>query len=820
MAKKVYIGGSRTSVELPSSYTLLDYIEFSGSQYVDTGFIPTATTKMECELEFTKTTAQYSGLYESGAFFMFGVNSSIEFYLGNQVKVGASVTVNSKITITMDASTKTATYGSNSYSISNATYTPSTVSLTIGALATSSELRNYCYMKLYSYKLYDNNELVRNFIPCKNASGTIGLYDKVEGKFYANKASTAFESGAAVSPIVRDLPSGYTQVEYLESSGTQYIDTGFIPNNNTRLIAQMKLEAGYSYTALGARTSATSNAFAFGASKNGYYVSQYGNTSSANAILSTDLNTTDPFVIDKNKHLTYFNGDLVHTATESTFNAPYPMTLFAVNNNGTISNKSVMSLYYCQIYDDGIIVRDFVPCKNSSNVLGLYDLVNDMFYTNAGTGEFTAGSDISSIVRELPAGYVQREYIESNGTQYIDTGFKPNQNTKMCYDGCYFGTKGYNISGVRNATSDATNRFGLVSFTATSKIGVLFGTSSIQAIDLDSERHQYQLDKNGLILDGTSYGSSYSGSFTCTYAITLFAWNEGANGVTKIPARIYSCQIYDSGTLVRDFVPCTNPSGVFGFYDVVNNKFYGNSGTGTFSGGLVVKHYTWANVALPTKEIYIGVSAVARQIQVGYLGVNAVARQTYLKEKEVALTPISTPTQKNTLTYTGSAQSPTWNNYDSSKMTISGTTSGTNAGTYYATFTPKEGYCWTDGSTTAKSVSWGIGKKLVGSIPSNLYISCKDPTNQTVSGNFVYLYYVSTDYDEDQFRLSISPTGKQYVYFGYPTKKSYAGSYIFFWKLIWHDGVDTDGLTMTYTITMKGDSNTYYSGSYTVNKTY
>lgn len=76
------------------------------------------------------------------------------------------------------------------------------------------------------------------------------------------------------------------------------------------------------------------------------------------------------------------------------------------------------------------------------------------------------------------------------------------------------------------------------------------------------------------------------------------------------------------------------------------------------------------------------------------------------------------PTQRNSLTYTGSAQSPTWNNYDSGKMTLGGTTSGTNAGSYNATFTPKTNYKWADGSTGAKTVAWSIAK-AAGSLSLN-----------------------------------------------------------------------------------------------------
>ena len=71
---------------------------------------------------------------------------------------------------------------------------------------------------------------------------------------------------------------------------------------------------------------------------------------------------------------------------------------------------------------------------------------------------------------------------------------------------------------------------------------------------------------------------------------------------------------------------------------------------------------------------------------------------------------VAAPTQSGSLTYTGSPQSPSWNGYDTSKLTIGGTTSGTNAGSYNATFTPKDNYKWNDGTTGAKTIAWTIGK--------------------------------------------------------------------------------------------------------------
>jgi len=78
---------------------------------------------------------------------------------------------------------------------------------------------------------------------------------------------------------------------------------------------------------------------------------------------------------------------------------------------------------------------------------------------------------------------------------------------------------------------------------------------------------------------------------------------------------------------------------------------------------------------------------------------------------------VSIPSQSGGLTYTGSSQTPSWNDYNSSQLTIDGTTSGTNAGTYNATFTPTANYQWSDGNTTAKAVSWSIGKAIISTIP-------------------------------------------------------------------------------------------------------
>lgn len=99
----------------------------------------------------------------------------------------------------------------------------------------------------------------------------------------------------------------------------------------------------------------------------------------------------------------------------------------------------------------------------------------------------------------------------------------------------------------------------------------------------------------------------------------------------------------------------------------------------------------------------------------GAVNTNAANRITGVPNR-IAIANV--PAQSGSLTYNGNSQTPSWSNYNSAQLTIGGTTSGTNAGTYNATFTPKSDYCWSNGSTSAETVAWSIGK-AAGSLSLN-----------------------------------------------------------------------------------------------------
>ena len=90
-------------------------------------------------------------------------------------------------------------------------------------------------------------------------------------------------------------------------------------------------------------------------------------------------------------------------------------------------------------------------------------------------------------------------------------------------------------------------------------------------------------------------------------------------------------------------------------------------------------------------------------------GINtSTSQRTTGKANRITITTV--PSQSGTLTYNGNSQSPSWTSYSSTTMTLGGTTSGTNASSYNATFTPTTNYRWSDGTVTAKTVAWSIGK--------------------------------------------------------------------------------------------------------------
>ena len=192
-------------------------------------------------------------------------------------------------------------------------------------------------------------------------------------------------------------------------------------------------------------------------------------------------------------------------------------------------------------------------------------------------------------IKEVKPYAYEVEYIESNGTQYIDTGIVANEKTKVQTKiQCIGKQTGSNIFGARPGSSGATDAFVITSFSGSKKIGFFYNDKSIPAIQYDNNIHEYELSGNMAKIDGVDYGLTNNAPFTTQYSLTLFGnANGGAQMTTS--QRIFTTKIYDDNELIRDYVPVVDHNGKVALYDKVNEELvYDENGRDFIAGPPVI----------------------------------------------------------------------------------------------------------------------------------------------------------------------------------------------------------------------------------------
>lgn len=189
------------------------------------------------------------------------------------------------------------------------------------------------------------------------------------------------------------LPSGYTKLDYIESSGTQYINTGFKPNQNTRCVIDIENLSSAQAAFFGARASQNAASFTYFSLTATTGRSDYGSSKQP----MTFTNTVGRYTVDQNKNVCTVNG-VTATGTANTFQLTNNLYLMAVNQADAAIQNAKMKLYSAKVYDNGTLVRDFIPCKNANGAIGLWDNVNSVFYANAGTGTFSTGKKHKTLI--------------------------------------------------------------------------------------------------------------------------------------------------------------------------------------------------------------------------------------------------------------------------------------------------------------------------------------------------------------------------------------------------------------------------------------
>ena len=204
------------------------------------------------------------------------------------------------------------------------------------------------------------------------------------------------------------IPSAYQEVKYIQTTGTQYINTGFVPNQDSRAIVDVEFVSTSSSTAIfGSRTgnNVAENSFALW-NVNGVLRFDYDKQ-----VNSTGIAVGGRHFVDINKNVAIIDNQ-TFTATYGTFNSVYNFLLGTCVNGGVADSRMSSGKWYsCKLYDNGTLVRDLVPCyRKADNVAGMYDLVNNVFYTNAGTGSFTVGANVGGSIEITTGSFILKHF--------------------------------------------------------------------------------------------------------------------------------------------------------------------------------------------------------------------------------------------------------------------------------------------------------------------------------------------------------------------------------------------------------------------------
>ena len=419
--------------------------------------------------------------------------------------------------------------------------------------------------------------------------------------FFVASAFAALTVGAETLTLPR-----YTKlVEYIESSGTQWIDTWFSPTNKN-----VRIEVKYRFVSL---PTGTDRKYVFGES---YTIDN------TNVRLQYSVGV-DCFIGFGNKHVAdvpfdSYDTDTTHTivcsngvfsldgrtlaeadlsdASLSTTDTNHPVYLFGLNVGGATNYLSSIRLYSCKIWSQGKLVRDFIPVSlTNGTTVCLYNAVRGDFYNNAGTGSFTAGPDVTA--------YRNASYIESDQTALINTEYTPTSETELEIQFAFtelLEDKRYVFGVYGDGGGRLQFSYGPASTGCFLGHGTAY-TNSVAGIPYNKAKHVMKyVSGKGFVFDGTVVNTApfdlttWAGTSKSLYLGALNPNGGTASEAYLPPIRIYYCKIWEDGKLERDMVPVQRKfDGKCGLLDNVATNFYGYYGTRTdftahFSSGLLV----------------------------------------------------------------------------------------------------------------------------------------------------------------------------------------------------------------------------------------
>ena len=446
-----------------------------------------------------------------------------------------------------------------------------------------------------------------------SASGTIHIEVTPRNSF-----------GRAGSPISIDfeIPAvPFRYVEYVESTGTQYVNTGIRGRCNTSADMRIKCLSTNDVSFLSSRTDNNNTRFLLCSTLPQYYMGHRSYTASRDRSSLSCLAGTEPdHVVSSITHdgtnVSYsmaVNGTTIidQTRAEEALDTGLNMYLFAQNKGGSATLHSKVRCYGVKIWQDGELVRDFRPCVRGDKA-GLFDEVSRGFF-------FAYGGDLLPPV-ETPDAFVQ--YVESNGTQYVDTGIKGRCNTKADMTLQLMKVADTTFLGARNNNGDTRfllchgNSAGLLS---AGHVTFDRGTKTLSTSHPDRIVESIMHDGTNVTISATLNGQSSVSTSREQAALDtglnmyMFAANMSGVPTYRASIRCYATRIWQDGVLVRDFWPCVK-GGIAGLYDKVSGRIFHAGGAALAAGPVTARK---AEVAMFVKYVE---STGAQFVDTGVMG--------------------------------------------------------------------------------------------------------------------------------------------------------------------------------------------------------
>ena len=355
------------------TYTRLDYIEATGAQYINTGYIVQETDTIEMRYVVTTQTSAdkaLCGVYDDGGNLWFSIYSNTG-YVRFGSSSSASIT-NARMSYALTMKKNKVSIDSGGSAQTNFAGMPNSPLYLFARNNKNASVGMYGYCKCMAFSIKNaNNEYVMDMRPCKrDTDGAIGMLDFVSGELFVNGGSGAdFSYGAEVN-----VTNEYEAIDYVSFEDDKLYDLGIV-------------DSTYTLEAMFARAATSAAAYLYGKFTSPHtasvsaYLSSSGSWRFGSTYKSLTMNNKSIHKViisngscNADETITSFTKSDAFTTPESVVLGGYRAA------SGSLVKNFQGKVYYFRISKSGTPILYWLPCRRKSDgVEGFWDCVTQTF---------------------------------------------------------------------------------------------------------------------------------------------------------------------------------------------------------------------------------------------------------------------------------------------------------------------------------------------------------------------------------------------------------------------------------------------------------